>query len=146
MWEIDPDGERELRVLCAEEDDLSEGECIGVCDRELRRLSAKLREASRGAAMQLQLRWTAGPADDFDIAPQHALRMAGPERLHRGFLRREPSREVNRGIPPAHAVRNLRFREDATGESFAVTFDSRSDARDVGRVEAQSDDGHAPTA
>jgi hypothetical protein len=32
------------------------------------------------------------------------------------------------------------------GEPFAVPFDRCSDARDVRRVQAESDDGHAPTA
>jgi hypothetical protein len=140
------EGKRALRRLFAEEDHLSKCERIRVCDRELRGSTADLREAPRGAAMQPKLRRTTGLPNDFDIAPQHALRVAGAEGLHRRFLGRESTGEMNRRIAAPHAVGHLAFSEDAVGEPFAVSFDSRFDARDVRRVEAESDDGHASTA
>ena len=37
--------------------------------------------------------------EDFDVLPEHAARMAGAERLHRGFLCREPGRQAGNWIP-----------------------------------------------
>ena len=132
--------------LLAEENNLSERERIRMRDRELRGSPADLREASSGTAVQPQLRRTAWLADDFDVPPQHSLRVAGTESLHRRFFRREPAREMNCRIVVAHAVGDLRFREDTVCKPFAVAIDCCSDARDVCRVEAKSDDVHAPTA
>jgi hypothetical protein len=125
---------------------LSERQRIRVSDRELRRASADFREASGGAAMQPQLRRTTGLTHDFDIAPQHALRVSGSERLHRGFLGREPAGEMNRWIATPHAVRHFRFSEDSAGEPVAIAFERCGNARDVRGVESESNDGHAPTA
>ena len=132
--------------LLAEEDHLSERERIRVCDRELRGSPADLREASRGATMQPQLRRTARLSDDFDVAPQYSLRVSGAERFHRRFLGRKAAGEVNGRIVAPHAVRHLRFSEDAVSKAFAVPFNGRSDPRDIRGVEAESDDVHAPTA
>ena len=96
--------------------------------------------------MQPQLRRTARLTDDFDVAPQHSLRVSGAEGFHRRFLGREAAGKVNGRIVAPHAVRDLRFGEDAVSEPFAVPFDGRSDARDIRCVEAESDDVHAPTA
>jgi hypothetical protein len=139
-------GNERCAGLLAEEDDLSERERIRVSDRELRGSSAYLREAPGGAAVQPQLRRTTGLANDFDITPKNSLRVAGAERFHGGLFGGEPAREMNRWIVPPHTVGDFRFREDAVGEPVAVPFDRRSDARDICRVQAQSDDGHAPTA
>ena len=103
-------------------------------------------KATRSAAVQLQLRRTAGSADDFDVTPQDRLRVPCAEGLHRCFLRREPAGEMNGRIVSAHAVRHFSLSEDAMREPFAVAFDRGSDTRDVGRVEAQSNDGHKPQA
>ena len=132
--------------LLAEEDHLSERERIRVCDRELRGSPADFCEASCGASMQPQLRRPARLANDFDVAPEHSLRVTGAERFHGCFLGSEPTCEVNGRVVASHAVGDFRVREDTVGEPFAVPFDCCSDARDVGRVEAKSDDVHAPTA
>lgn len=132
--------------LLAEEDDLSERERIRVSNRELRGSPAYLRVAPGGTAVQPQLRRTAGLANNLNVAPQHSLRVAGAERFHGCLLGGEPAREMNRWIMPSHAVSDLRFREDAVSEPFAVPFDCCSDTRDIRRVQAESDDGHAPTA
>ena len=117
-----------------------------MCDRKLRGSPADLREASGGAAVQPQLRRTAGLAHDLHVTPQDSLRVAGAQSFHGCFLGGEPAREMNRRVVTSHAVGDFRFREDAVGEPFAVPFDCCSDARDVRRVQAESDDGHAPTA
>lgn len=117
-----------------------------MCDRKLRGSPADLREASSGAAVQPQLRRTARLADDFDIAPEHSLRVARAERFHGCFFGGEPPREMNRRVVTSHAVGDFRVREDTVGEPFAIPFDRCSDAGDVCRVEAESDDVHAPTA
>ena len=132
--------------LLAEQDDLSERKRIGVCDRQLRGSSTDRREASSGTAMQPQLRRTARLSHDFDVPPQHPLRVAGAQRFHRGFLGCEPPGEMNRGVVASHAVGDFRVREDTVGKPLAVPFDRCSDTRDVRRVQAKSDDGHAPTA
>ena len=139
-------GNERCAGLLAEEDDLRERERIRVSNRELRGSPAYLREAPGGAAVQPQLRRTSGLTNDFDVTPQHSLRVAGAERFHGCLLGGEPAREMNRWIVPSHAVGDFRFREDAVGEPFAVPFDCCSDARDIRRVQAESDDGHAPTA
>src|SRR5207302_839024 len=61
---------------------------------------AERRKSPCGAAVQLQLRWSAAP-DDFDVAPEDALGMAGAERLHRRFV------WVQAGGGPALACRSL---------------------------------------
>jgi len=117
-----------------------------MTDRQFHGLAADSREAARGAPVQLELRRTAGLADDLDVTPENALRMAGAERLHRRFLRREPSGEMNRRLVTAHAVGDLAVGENATGEAVAVAADGRGNARDLRRVESESDNGHASQA
>jgi len=123
-------------ALFAEKDDLCERERIRMRDRELRRSSADLREASCGASVQSQLRRPSGLADHFDVAPQHALRVSCPKRLHRRFLGRKPSREMNRGIAATHAVRDFALSEDPVGKALPISFDCRGDSGNVGGVES----------
>lgn len=117
-----------------------------MTDRELRGTAADFREAPRGAAVQLELRRTARLADDLDVAPQHALRVAGAERFHRGFLRGEAAGEVNRGIAAAHAVCDFAFGEYAVRKTIAVAVDGGGDAGNFRGVEPESNNGHAPQA
>ena len=123
-------------ALLAEEDDLCERERIGMRDRELRRSSADLREASCGASVQLQLRRPSRLADYFDVTPQDALRVSCSKRLHRRFLGRKASREMNRGIPATHAVRDFAVSEDPAGKALPISFDRRGDSGNVGGVES----------
>ena len=132
----DEEGNEGCDGLLAEEDHLGERKRIRVRDRQLRGSSADLCEASSSAAVQPQLRWPSGLPDDFDVAPEHSLRVAGAERLHACFLGGEPPREMNRRVVASHAIGDFRVREDPVGEAFAVPFDRCSDARDVCRVEA----------
>ena len=138
--------QRWWRELLAEDDYLSERQRIRVRDRELRRAAADCREAPRGAAVQPQLRRSSRLTDDFDVAPQHTLRVSCSERFHRGLFGREPAREMNRRIVTPHTVRNFSLSKDSAGEPVTVAFERRSDSRDVRRVESEPNDGHAPTA
>src|SRR5262245_45988602 len=126
-------------VLFAEDHHLREGERVGMRDRDERGAAADGREAAAGAAVELKPRRTAA-ADDLDVAPQHALRVAGAERLHRGLLGGEAAGKVDFGLAAPLAVRHFSLGEDTMDETIAVTFDGRGDARNVGRVDSQSDD------
>jgi len=96
--------------------------------------------------MQLELRRTAWLSDHFDVTPEDALRVAGAERLHRGFLRREPAGKMHRRIAAAHAVRDFAGGEDPMREAIAVAIDAGGDAGNFRRVEPESDNGHASRA
>jgi hypothetical protein len=112
---------------------------------EKRGVPADGREAPGGAAVQLQARGTAAP-DHFDVAPQHTLGVTGAEGLHRRFLCREASGKMNGRHAPARAVRDFDVGEDAAQKTFAVPLDDVGDAIDVGRVESEANDVHAPSA
>src|SRR3954467_12174398 len=122
----------------AENDDLRHREIVGMRDRQQRRTAAHRLEPSRRTAVQPQLRRTAAPYH-FHVAPEDPVRVAGPERLHRRFLRREPPGEMDRRLLPAHAVGDLTLGEDALQEPGPVPIDGRDDARDFGEVDAESD-------
>ena len=67
--------------------------------------------------------------------------MSRAERLHRRLFGREAAGKVDRGSPPALAVRDFPVGEDAAQESLAVTFDCGGDARYIGSIEAKANDG-----
>lgn len=90
--------------------------------------------------MKLQLRRTSAP-HDFNVAPQHLLRMTRSKRFHRCLFGSEAAGKMDRRIAPALAVRNLAVGEDAAEESIAVSFDCRGDARYIGSIEAKANDG-----
>jgi len=118
----------------AEDEDLGERERVRVRDGQQRRSAADGFESPRGPAVQPQLR-RAAPAHDFDVSPQHALRMTSAKGLHGGFFRGEPSREMDGRFPPPHTVGHLTLGEDTMGEAFAISFDSLDDPRDIRRVD-----------
>ena len=95
---------------------------VGVGDGQERRAAADGREAPPGAAVKLQLRRTA-VADDLDVAPQHATRVAGAERLHRRFLGGEASGKMDGRLAPPLAVRDFAVGEDPMQEPVAVALD-----------------------
>src|SRR5262245_60546123 len=81
-------------VSLAEDHHLCEGERFRMGDRHMRRAAADGGEAAPGAAVEVEPR-RAAAADDLDVAPKHALRVPGAERLHRGFLGCEAASEVD---------------------------------------------------
>jgi hypothetical protein len=91
--------------------------------------------------MQLEARWAAG-ADDLDVFPEHALRLTGSQRLHRGLFDREPSGEVRSRVAALGTIRNLTGREHAVQEPSAVLVEQLRDAGDVGGVDADAEDVH----
>src|SRR5262245_44165211 len=114
-------------VSLAEDHHLCEGERLGMRDRHVRRAAADGGEAAPGAAVELEPR-RAAAADDLDVAPEHALRVPGAERLHRGFLGCEPASEVNLRLAAPQAVRRFVLGEDTMDEAVAVALDGRGDA------------------
>lgn len=97
-------------------------------------------KATSRAAVEFEPRRSAA-ADDFDAPPQDILCMSGPERLHRRFLRCEASGKMNGRFTTPHAVRDFTLCEDALNETLSVPFDGRHDSRNVGGVDAETDDG-----
>jgi hypothetical protein len=138
-------GDNQRGVSVAEDQYFGEGQCVGMRDGEERRSAAHRVEPAGGAAVQPQLRRTAA-AHNLDVAPQHALRVAGSQRFHRRFFRREPAGEVDRRLTTPHTVGHLPLGEDTMGEALAVTRDSGEDTRDVRGVQTESDDVHASQA
>ncbi len=114
-------------------------------DGQLRRVAADGLEPTCRAAVQLQLRRSATP-DHFDVAPQDTPRMARAERLHRGFFGGKPSGEVDGRVAAAQTVRHLGLGENAVCKTLAVPLDRGGYARDVCRVESDSNDVHASQA
>lgn len=144
-------GERDNRrcppglTSVAEEHYLSHRERVGVRDRHERSLDEHALRAARGGAVELQARRTAAATHDFDVLPQDPLRFARAERFHRGFLRGEASRKMRSRIPPPDTICNLAGREHALQEPLAVLIEDLGNARNVGRVEANSEDVHGRT-
>src|SRR5262245_33954972 len=127
------------RTSVAEDHHFSEGERICVRDGDQRASPSDFREPNAGAAMQLELRRSPA-ADDFDVAPEDALRVPGAERLHRRFLGRETTGEMNGRAPAGCAVRDFGVAEDPLDEPIAVPLHGVGNAIDFGGVESQTDD------
>ena len=106
----------------AENQHLRHRERVGVRDGQQRRTAAHRARAPRGAAVQPQLRRPAA-AERPRVAPEHAARMAGAERLHRRFLRREAPGEVRHRVAPPRAIGDLAVGEDAAQEPVAVALE-----------------------
>jgi len=119
--------------LASEDDYLGDREGVGMRDGHQDGLAARRREAPFCGAVQLKLRGPAA-ADDFNVAPEHALGVPGSERLHRRLFRGKPAREMNgRDLAP-HAVRRFAVGEHSAQESVAVPFDGGGDTIDVSGV------------
>src|SRR5579872_1518085 len=108
-------------------------------NRQERRSAADCGKTPPRAAVQLELRRPAMP-DDLDVAPEDAVRMAGAQRLHRGFLGGEAAGKMDRRHTAPRAVGNLTVREDPAEKSVAVPLDRVGDAVNVGGVETDADD------
>lgn len=83
--------------------------------------------------------------DDLDVLPDHTARMAGAERLHRGLLGGKSAGDVRNGIAPPGTISDLAVGQDAPKEPVTVPLKHLSDARNVGRVEAEPENIHDPS-
>ena len=148
------DGDRNDNVRCrhaawqrgrrqsgSEDQHLSKGQFVRMCNGQERRPAADRAESHCRAPVQPELRRTAD-AHDLDVAPQHALRVARAERLHPRFLCRKASGKMDGRHPAAHAVRDLLRGENAIEKPIAVAFDDVAHAVDVGGVEPEADNVH----
>ena len=104
-----------------------------------RRLGAQRGEAPRCPVVKPKLR-RALMADDLDPAPLHFRGAACAESLHGRLFRCESTREMDGRVAPPSAVGDLALGEDAVDEPFAEAFDGGGDARNVGGIDAQTDD------
>ena len=123
----------------ADQQHLRESEGDGVSDGEQRGLGAHRGKSPGGAPVEPQLR-RAASADDLEIAPQNFLGMAGPKRLHAGLFCRKSPRKMNGGRAAPAAVGDFGLGEKAADKAFAVSFDQRSDAWNLGGGEAWAND------
>ena len=126
-------------TLAGEEQHFGEGDLIRMGDRQKRGTGAQLGEPARRPAVKLQLRGAAVP-HHFDVAPEHAARVSGAERLHRRFLCRESAGKMNGRHPAARAVDDLAVGEHASHEPLAVPRERLGDAVDIRDVQAESDE------
>lgn len=128
-------------ALIVEKQDLRERQCFRVGDGEQGPGGPERLEASRRAARQPQLRRPALP-EHFDVFPQHAARVAGAQRFHRRFLRRETAREARYRIALARTISNLDVGEHAPQEPLTVPCEYLANPREIGGVDTETDDGH----
>lgn len=92
--------------------------------------------------MQPKERRSAVPYD-FDVPPEHFLRVSGAERFHGRFLGGEAAREMDVRVVAPLAVGDFSVGEHATHEPIAPALDHGLYAADVRGVETETDDiGH----
>lgn len=95
----------------------------------------------RRAAVKLQPRWTTA-ADDLDVLPQDAARVAGAEGLHRRFLGRKSTGQMRSGISAASTIGNLASSEHALQEAIAIALEHLGEAGNVSGVETDAENVH----
>src|SRR5437667_7432562 len=93
--------------------------------------------------MKLQLRRTAGRADHFDVAPEHAARVTRAEAFQRRFFGGEAAGQVRRRVAAPRGVRDLAVGENSAEKPVAEPRDGRFDAVDFRRVHADADNIHS---
>lgn len=126
-------------ALLTEDQHLGEREGVGMRNRQERGRRVHGGETPGGAAVEQQRRRTA-VADHLDIPPEDPLRVACPERLHRGLLGGEATRKVDGRDSPTRAVGDLSVREDPAQKPIAEPLHGTDDARNVGGVYSETDD------
>ena len=122
----------------SEQQDLRDGQMLGVSDGQEGRSRAERVESTFGASVKQQLRRSSAPYH-FDAAPQDLLSMSGAERLHCRFLGGEARRQMNGGHAAAVAVGPLAVGEDAMEKAITVLLDDGSNPAYVGRIHADAD-------
>ena len=110
-------------------------------EREQRAAGRHRVETALRAPRQLQVRWTEMP-DDLDVLPQHAARVPRPERLHRRFLGGKARRQARDRVAVPRTIGNLAIGEHPVQKPIAVPFEDVTHARDVGGIEAETQDAH----
>lgn len=82
-------------------------------------------------------------ANDFDTLPEHSPRVARTQGFHRGFLRGEPSGEMDCWFMTSGTVLDFSPGEDAMQEPVTIPLEDRRQAHDIRGVDADTDDvGH----
>jgi hypothetical protein len=130
-----------VRASVADQHHLREGECFRVRDRQEGSTDVQAVGAPRRAAMQLQPWGTAHP-HDLDVLPHHPTRVPGAKRFHGRFFCGEAAGEMRSRIPTLGTIGNLPGGKHALQEALAVPLEDRCQARNVGRVEADTEDVH----
>lgn len=89
--------------------------------------------------------WRAPEANDFDVFPEHALRLTGAKRLHGRLLDRKSPGQMRSRIPTLGTISNLTGSKHPVEESFTVAVEQFGDTGNVGGVEADAKDVHDRT-
>lgn len=118
---------------------LRQGERLRVRDRQERGVAAHGREPPGGAPMEHQAGRPVA-ANNLDVSPQHVVGVARTEGLHRCFLSRESSGEMDGRIVTPCTVGDLATCEHAVRKPIVIARDGGGDAGDVGGIESQTDD------
>src|ERR1035437_2915721 len=124
--------------------DLRRHHVLGVRDRKVNAIHAKLARPGLGSAMQHEHRGLAALRNDLEFSPPDRLGEVVPrESLVRRLLGRNP-----RGGPPPRAGRRGRVRELAEGEEalqgpLALALEQLPHALDLDHVDADTDDHRA---
>jgi hypothetical protein len=127
--------------LLAEQHYLGDGEGLRVSDRQKRAAGVHSLETARRAPVKPQLRRSTG-ADDFNIAPEDALRVPRAEGFHRCLLRREAAGEMWRGITAPCGICNLAFGKHAVQKPIAEPRDGGFNPIDLGGIHSDADNIH----
>jgi len=125
----------------SEKEHLRHRQRVGMCDGQQRGSNPHTIGAGRRAAVQPQLR-RSGQADHFDVLPEHAARMTGPQRFHGRFFRGESSCEMRNRIAAPGTISDLPIGEDTPQEAVAVPLEGRANAGNIGGVESESENVH----
>lgn len=92
-------------------------------------------KSSLCGSVEKQGRWPT-EANDFDVLPKDAIRVAGSQSFHGCFFRRKSSCECRHGVPSFETISNFSLCEDPLKKSIAETFNGRIDAWDIRSVKS----------
>lgn len=115
-------GRTETETSVAEEQHLRHRQRVGMCDGEQRAPPRHGLEPAQRASRQPQLRRTT-VAKHLDVLPEYAARVAGAQRFHRGFFRRETSGQARNRVALPRTIGNLDGGEHPVQEAIAVAIE-----------------------
>lgn len=124
-----------------DDEDVRQRQILRVGQGQERRGAAHRAQSARRAPMKLQLRRSAAP-NDFDVAPEHPLRVPRPEGFHGRFLGGKPRGEMGSRPSPVPAIRDLAIGKHPFQEPFTEPVDGLLDPGDLGGIESGADDFH----